>query len=246
MPDDRMLELLNAEIDGELSAAERAELSQRLLNDPQARTAREELRRTCTGLDALPLAEPPAELRERILAALPQIALANGRGAQGFRRFLPSASALRYAAALAGAVLVGTIAFEANRNMNGLDSDQAAGTMASPPVVARAGQGRLRVDSSQVRGTVTLAPTTKNLRVRFGFDAAQPASAAASQAIDVIVTRGSSQAHLTGLTATHQDSGASMQVELPGEVAAGETTGVRVIASGVLVYEGRWQAPALH
>ena len=63
MPDDRMLELLNAEIDGELSAAERAELSQRLLNDPQARTAREELRRTCTGLDALPRAEPPAELR---------------------------------------------------------------------------------------------------------------------------------------------------------------------------------------
>ena len=170
-----------------------------MLSDPQARTAREELRRTCTGLDALP--------RSRSLP--PNCANASSQHcrrshwpmaeAVRFRRFLPSAaSALRYAAALAGAVLVGTIAFEANRNMNGLDSDQAAGTMASPPVVARAGQGRLRVDSSQVRGTVTLAPTMKNLRVRFDFDAAQPASAAASQAIDVVVTRGSSQAHLTG------------------------------------------------
>jgi hypothetical protein len=245
MLDDRMLELLNAEIDDALSAADRAELSRRLLNEPEARAAREALRRTCAGLDALPLAEPPAELRERILAALPQGTQATSRGGQFSRRFLSSASTLRYAAAIVGAVLVGTIAFEANRNANGVDTDQAVGTMASPPVAAQAGPGVLRVDSSHVRGMVTLAPTAQQLGVRFDFDAAQPSGAAAPEAIDVVVTRGDRVAHLRGFAAAQQASGTALAAEMPGAVAAGETVEVRVIASGVPVFEARWRAPAI-
>ena len=236
MPDDRTLELLNLEIDGELSAADRADLSRRLLNDPQARAAREDLRRTCNELDALPLAEPPAELRERILAALPLVA---NRGGQPSRRFLSSASTLRYAAAIVGALLVGTVAFEASRNVSGVDTDQAVGTMTSPPA-PQPGQGQLRVDSSQVRGTVTLAPSPGELRVRFDFDESQPAGAAVPAAIDVVVVRGHGQAHLHKLAATQQ----TIAVTMPGAVVAGEAVDVRVVASGLPVYEGRWQVPA--
>lgn len=241
MLDDRMHELLNAEIDDALSASERAELSRRLLHEPEARAARAELRRACAGLDALPLAEPPAELRERILAALPQGTPATSRGGQSSRRFLSSASTLRYAAAIVGAVLVGTIAFEASRNVNGVEPDQAVGTMATPPVAA---PGALRVDSSQVRGTVTLAPAAQALSVRFDFDAAQPAGAVAPQAIDVVVTRGKDVAHLQGLAAMQQEGGRAIAAVMPGAVAAGETVDVRVAASGVPVFAGRWQAPA--
>ena len=46
--------LIHAEIDGELDAANRAELARHLLADPNARTLREDLRRLCTELDALP------------------------------------------------------------------------------------------------------------------------------------------------------------------------------------------------
>jgi len=238
MLDDRMLELLNAEIDDALSASERAELSRRLLNEPEARAARVELRRACSGLDALPLAEPPADLRERILAALPHGTPATSRGGQSSRRFLSSASTLRYAAAVVGAVLVGTIAFEANRNVNGVESDQAVGTMATPPVAA---PGALRVDSSQVRGTVTLVPTRRELGVRFDFDPVQPAGTVAPEAIEVVVTRGKQVAHLTGIAATQQGRGA-MAAAIPGAVAAGEAVEVRILASGAPVFTGRWQA----
>lgn len=236
MPDDRTLELLNLEIDGELSAADRADLSRRLLNDPLARAAREDLRRTCAGLATLALTEPPADLPERVLAALPKATI---RGGQPSRRFLSSASMLRYAAAILGAVLVGTVAFEASRSVSGVEADQTVGTMTSPPA-PQSGQGRLRIDSALVRGTVTLAPLAGELRVRFDFDAMQPAGAATPDAIDVVVVRGVEKAQLRKLDATQQ----TMAVTMPGAVAAGEAVDVRVVASGVPVYEGRWQAPA--
>jgi hypothetical protein len=236
MPDDRTLELLNLEIDGELSAADRADLSRRLLNDPLARAARDDLRRTCEELDAMPVAEPPAGLRERILAGLP---LAANGGGQPSRRFLSSASTLRYAAAIVGALLVGTVAFEASRYVSGVDTDQAVGTMSSPPA-PQPGQGQLRVNASQVRGTVTFAPSAGELRVRFDFDATQPSGAAGPGAIDVVVVRGHDQAHLQMLAATQQ----TLAATLPGAVVAGEAVDVRVVASGLPVYEGRWQVPA--
>jgi hypothetical protein len=242
MLDDRMLELLNAEIDGVLSAADRAELSRRLLSEPDSRAARDELCRACAELDSLTPTEPPADLRERILAALPQSTAGASRGGQPSRRFLSSASTLRYAAAVVGAVLVGTLAFQANRSVNGVDAEQAAGTMADPPATALTGEGRMRVDASQVRGTITLVPTGQHLDVRFDFDPAQPAGAAAPEAIDVVVTRGKQVAHLTGIAATQQERDDAMAAAIPGVVAAGEAVEVRVLASGVPVFTGRWQA----
>ena len=242
MLDDRMLELLNAEIDRALSAADRAELSRRLLSEPDSRAARDALRRTCAELDSLAPAEVPAELHERILAALPQPTAAASRGGQLSRWFLSSASTLRYAAAVIGAVLVGTIAFQENRGVNGVDADQAAGTMADPPATVRASEGRLRVDASEVHGTITLVPTGQDLGVRFDFDPAQPAGAAAPAAIDVVVTRGKQVAHLTGIAATQQGRGGAMAAAIPGAVTAGEAVEVRVLASGVPVFMGRWQA----
>jgi len=244
MLDDRMLELLNAEIDATLSAADRAELSRRLLNEPEARAAREALRRACAELDALAPAEPPAELRERILATFPKSAAVASRGGQPSRRFLSSASTLRYAAAIVGAVLVGTIAFQASRSVNGVDADQAAGTIADPPAAARAGEGAMRVDASQVRGTITLVPTGRELGVRFDFDPVQPTGAVVPEAIDVVVTRGHDVAHLKGSAATQQAGLTGMAAALPGAVAAGDVVGVRVMVADTPVFEARWQAPA--
>jgi hypothetical protein len=244
MLDDRMLQLLNAEIDGDLSASDRAELSRRLLHEPEARAAREALRRTCAELDTLEPVEPPAELRERILAAFPQSAAVASRGGQASRRFLSSASTLRYAAAIVGAVLVGTIAFQANRSVDDVDADQTAGTMADSPAAARAGEGAMRVDASQVRGTITLVPTGRELGVRFDFDPVQPAGAAMPEAIDVVVTRGHDVAHLKGSAAMQQAGGTAMTAALPGAVAAGDVVGVRVMVADTPVFETRWQAPA--
>lgn len=66
----RTQELIHAELDGELTAADRAELAQLLLQDPEARRLQFDLRRTHGLLREIPQAEPPPGLRSAILAAL--------------------------------------------------------------------------------------------------------------------------------------------------------------------------------
>src|SRR5215469_17448352 len=97
---ERYTELIHAEIDGELDAQQRAELSRYLLADPDVRALRDELRRVCAALDATPEAEPPPDLQDRILAALP---VADPPRAE---RRLPALN-WRHAAAAAGLVAVG-------------------------------------------------------------------------------------------------------------------------------------------
>src|SRR5512135_2329165 len=108
MLDEKTFELLNAEIDGTLSATDRAELSRRLLESPELRALRDDLRRACAELDRLPRVEPPAGLREKILAALPQAGSATE--AQARRGFAFGPRSLRFAAAIVGGVLVSALA----------------------------------------------------------------------------------------------------------------------------------------
>jgi hypothetical protein len=233
MLDEKSFELLNAEIDGELSAADRAELSRLLLGSPELRAVRDELQLACAELERCPQVEPPAGLREKILAAFPQAAQGGPTEALSRLGFALSPRTLRIAAAIVGGVLVSAIAFQASRSVDGVGvgAGDVTGTMASSAPVA-AGAGTLRVDATRVRGTVTLTPSTGELRVRFDLDPSQPQSAVPPEAIDVVVIRGREEIQLQKIAAAQQ----------AGRVAAGEVVNVRVLASEVPVYEGRWQA----
>jgi hypothetical protein len=239
--DEKSFELLNAEIDGELSPADRAELSRRLLESPELRSVREELRLACAELERCPQVEPPAGLREKILAAFPQATQGGPTEARSRLGFALSPRTLRFAAAVVGGVLVSAIAFQASRNVDGVGAGDVTGTMASSAAVA-AGAGTLRVDATRVRGTVTLTPSAGELRVRFDFDPSQPQSAVPPEAIDVVVIRGREEIQLQKIAAAQQVGGTAYEAALTGRVAAGEVVNVRVLASEVPVYEGRWQA----
>jgi hypothetical protein len=69
--DPRLLELLDAELDGQLDAAAASELSARLAADPEARAARAELQRLHAALSGLPEQPLPDSLHAAILRALP-------------------------------------------------------------------------------------------------------------------------------------------------------------------------------
>jgi len=241
MLDEKSFELLNAEIDGELSATDRAELSRRLLGSPELRAVRDELRLACAELERCPEVEPPAGLREKILAAFPQAAQGGPTEARSRLGFALSPRTLRFAAAIVGGVLVSAIAFQASRSVDGVGAGDVTGTMASSAPAA-AGAGTLRVDATRVRGTVTLTPSTSELRVRFDLDPSQPQSAVPPEAIDVVVIRGMEEIQLQKIAAAQQVGGTAYEATLAGRVAAGEVVNVRVLASEVPVYEGRWQA----
>ena len=241
MLDEKSFELLNAEIDGELSATDRAELSRLLLGSPELRAVRDELRLACAELERCPQVEPPAGLREKILAAFPQAAQGGPTEALSRLGFALSPRTLRIAAAIVGGVLVSAIAFQTSRSVDGVGAGDVTGTMASSAPVA-AGAGTLRVDATRVRGTVTLTPSTGELRVRFDLDPSQPQSAVPPEAIDVVVIRGREEIQLQKIAAAQQAGGTAYEATLAGRVAAGEVVNVRVLASEVPVYEGRWQA----
>jgi hypothetical protein len=242
MLDDRCLELLNGEIDGDLSAADRAELSRRLLESSDVRTARDALRLACAELDRVPRVDPPADLRERILAAVNVPATDRIGAASGRHRW--SGPGWRYAAVFAGGVLISLVAMEAGRGIPGTGVEQAAGTMAAAPASAVASAAAIPVDLPQVRGTVRVSATNEGLLVRLDLAAQQTASVGPSTPVEMTVTRGVQEVRLSGLGATQAAGGSAFSVALPGPVSAGETVRVRFLVSGELVQEDQWRAPS--
>jgi hypothetical protein len=151
--EERQVELIQAEVDGELASTDRAEF-------------RDDLRAVCTALDSIQPEEPPAGLREQILTALPpgSRTTAWGRG----RTLLSSPARLRYAAAFAGGLLVSALALQFGTTFRHGEAsvDELVGTMAratpeavGPGIDARAVDSA-SIDVPNVTGAVSLHGTT--------------------------------------------------------------------------------------
>ena len=129
MRDDRLNELLNAELDGELDSAGHAELERLLAASPEARQRRDELRSVSDALAHLKPVDPPSELREAVFAALRPGAAKVVRfpGARTQRRWVP------YVGALAAGVALGAIGLSLYYSPRPeFDAASLAGTMADP------------------------------------------------------------------------------------------------------------------
>jgi hypothetical protein len=100
---DRLHELIQADLDGALSAADRAELARLLLQDPDARRLHGQMQRTDRLLREIPAAEPPVGLRDAVLAG----SAGRGEAPSRWRRL----STYRIAAAFVGGLLVVGIAY---------------------------------------------------------------------------------------------------------------------------------------
>jgi len=105
-PNDRLRDLIQADLDGALSAAERAELARLLLQDPEARRLHGQLQRTDQLLRDIPAAEPPAGLRDVVITGPARPREAPGR----WNRL----STYRIAAAFVGGLLVVGAAYYVN------------------------------------------------------------------------------------------------------------------------------------
>jgi len=97
----QLQELIQADLDGELSVAERAELARLLLQDPEARRLQDEFRKTDQLLRAIAAAEPPPGLRAAILAGSGPSARPGNSGRQQY-----GWPAYRMAAVIIGGLLI--------------------------------------------------------------------------------------------------------------------------------------------
>lgn len=115
--DPRTVELVQRDLDGDLSTAEKAELARRLLADVEVRRLRDDLARTDALLRAVPQAETPAGLRPAILKALslPVGRRSEGGSGGGWGRF-------QLAAALLGGLVVVGLGYRLVGTQEDLDS----------------------------------------------------------------------------------------------------------------------------
>ena len=179
MDEAKRLELLQKDLDGALSPAEKAELARLLLQDPDAHRLRDDLKRTDRLLREVPEAEPPPGLRSAILRALGlehRQRSSRSDGAGIFRRL-----SLPLAATIAGALVVVGLGYgllNAGGEMGDLQGSVSATT--SPPapidsVVVDAGgariSGRLYATDSGLRLEL-LSSSLEALEIRASYDSA--------------------------------------------------------------------------
>ena len=147
-------DLINADIDGEISAEEHAELQAFLADSAEGRALRDELSSLCNALDATEEEAPPVHLRHVIMNSIPKPPASES--SPGFFRALFAAPALRYALSFAGGVFLAISAVNTDQvssqafdNVTGL-----VGTVADPVDAALASS--VSVDEVDVAGVVSL------------------------------------------------------------------------------------------
>jgi anti-sigma factor RsiW len=173
--DNHAFELINAEIDGVMTGAQRAELNRLLLADPAVRALRDETTQLCRALDTTPREELPVGLHDAIVTGLP---LAPGAMRLSARRHFSQQPLLRYAAAFVGGALVSTLAFQLGKfDAAQLGQGDLAGTIAAQTHVdAVQAEARMIVNLPQAQGSITLSGSADDPQVVTSLATTQPVS----------------------------------------------------------------------
>jgi len=131
MVDERTLDLINADIDGELTPEQSQELDAILEASADARTMRSELLRLTNLLDNQPAVNPPADLAQNILQQIKLPEPAGSFSLSGlFSSFQPATAGLAFAAGLLATVSFYELAPD---NNPGFDTAGMVGTMIANP-----------------------------------------------------------------------------------------------------------------
>ena len=208
----RHLELIHAEIDGELDSHGRSELARQLLADPDTRAARDQLHRLCEHLDRLEQGEPPGELNAKILGALPA-------AAAPLRRYRKTRLPWRYAALIAGVLAGGAVVFESVRGP-GPAMSEMTGTMAAVDAPAL---DTATLANGSISGRVSLYRVGTGLSVALELVTRAP--------VDVLIASDGQTLRINGLSNTSGASGPKV-VALPGPGVKGEAVGLTFLMSG--------------
>jgi hypothetical protein len=164
--DERTIELIHGDIDGELDAAQRAELGRILEASAEARSEHERLQALSAMMAGLPECAPPPGLRESILAVARPPARVNRRTPGRKRTGLGLAAAL--AATVVGiAVFIGQLPEFAE-----LDASALAGTLGRPLVDGP--PPAMRLDGAVVSGTIMLHRGKEGLALEVDLNASKP------------------------------------------------------------------------
>ena len=163
MLNERIAELIQARVDGELAPGDRDELEQALETSEDARLFLAEMQRVSDYLGEVPDVDPPWGLRRRIMDSI-QLPAKSSRS----RWFMPASYGLAVAAGVLMAIGVSRVNLHGQDDLRGL-----VGTMVSQGQdLARQVADELAIDHELVKGQVRLKSLDQAYAVEFDLESA--------------------------------------------------------------------------
>lgn len=210
--DEKYIGLINADIDGEITPDEKAELAAFLADSEAGRALDAELRSLCGTLDAETLLDPPQHLRHVVMNTIPKPT--PEAEAPRFLHSLFAVPALRYAATFAAGVIM-TIAIVDSGNIQQSAFDDVTGLVGTISDSSELGPG---VDSevihkTAVAGTVTLREAGEMIIIDFDVSTNGPVDIVASYDDRSIWFNGFAQLESTGTRVSAGDGEIRIQVD---------------------------------
>lgn len=176
MIEQRTLDLIHAELDGELHVGDLAELQLRLESDPEARAMRDHLGAIAGALGRMPPVAPPAGLQEQILQATRPAA-----------KVLPFRNRrtqfVRYTMALAAGVALAAVGIQFSGNSGySLEADQLVGTIGGQASAPGQAVSEVALQAADLKGSVGLTPDAGRWQLVFELASRQPVTVTAAYA----------------------------------------------------------------
>lgn len=169
--DQKYLELIHADIDGELSDKLRVRLVEFLQKSDEGRQVHNELSRLCRTISSAAPLDPPPYLRQLILSSIkparkpPVIA--------DRLKAIFTVPALMYCGAFAAGIVL-TIAFVAANHISRRafdDPTELVGTVSSKALQESGAAGRMNIGTNEIAGMVTLSNAGPDLALAFDLSA---------------------------------------------------------------------------
>ncbi len=175
MNDKKYMELIQAELDGELNEDQQAELDSLLDESAEARATRKDFRDLAGLLGQIPSRQPPESLRQSILA---QIELAGRQRPAPSRWAIPAAARVAIAFAAGIVVTIGLFRL-APGDIGPTDTRSLVGSMVRNQALPNEfPRDRLELEFNILRGSVELHRNNNLLMLEFEFDAKGPVNLA--------------------------------------------------------------------
>lgn len=251
--DPKWVDLVNAEIDGQISAENQALLNQHLAENAEARAFRIELAALCGDLDAMPDLDPPADLRQPALTLAGESAGAARKTAGRswlvtFNEFLGLAP-VRYAMSFAaGAVLSFVLVSSDQISRQAFDDVTGlVGTMSEPGVLTGTTTvGSMGLTLNELAGSVSMNRSGQLLILDFDLAAKGPVEIVALFNDRDIWFNGFAQLESTGTSVAAQTGRVTIRMEGQRRYAVylhstgrnAATVKLQFFSAGKLLHEG--------
>lgn len=173
----KYVELMNADLDGEISDAERIDLAEYLEANPEAAAMRSELAQLCGSLDEMGQVEPPPHLKYAILDSFQKSGPAQeirNSGSFGWQQLL-ALPALRHAVTFAAGAFL-TFALISSNQISDEAFDDVTGLVGtiSESAPESTGQNSIRLTSNEIAGMVSVQAAGSLNVIEFNLAAEGP------------------------------------------------------------------------